>query len=105
MPHVDVVGRAAVRKLYGILDELDAEARLAFVLRHTQGLELTEIAEALGCSLATAKRRLAKANERVLVRAKRDPDLMEWVEAPPAPASDEARRLDDQRTKGDGDEG
>jgi RNA polymerase sigma-70 factor (ECF subfamily) len=89
IPHKDFSGRAAVRKLYGILDELDSEARLAFVLRHAEGLELTEIATALDCSLATVKRRLAKASERVLVRSKRDPDLAQWVErsSEPPPVS------------------
>jgi RNA polymerase sigma-70 factor (ECF subfamily) len=81
----DHASRTAVSRLYAILDRLDPDARLAFVLRHAQGLELVEVAEALGCSLATAKRRLAKATERVLFHAERDPVLAEWVTGPTGP--------------------
>jgi RNA polymerase sigma-70 factor (ECF subfamily) len=77
LPNVDFASREALRRLYAILDGLPAEMRLAFILRHADGLELTEIATALECSLATAKRRLAKATERVLFHAKRDPVLLE----------------------------
>ncbi len=79
LPNVDFASREALRRLYKILDGLDAEVRLAFVLRHAEGLELTEIATALDCSLATAKRRLAKATERVLFHSKRDPVLLEMT--------------------------
>jgi RNA polymerase sigma-70 factor (ECF subfamily) len=47
--------------LYRDLAKLDDEARLAFILRHVQGMTLPEVAEYLECSLATAKRRLAVA--------------------------------------------
>jgi RNA polymerase sigma-70 factor (ECF subfamily) len=40
---------------------LGASERTAWVLRHVEGLELTEVAAALDVSLATAKRRLAVA--------------------------------------------
>ncbi len=49
--------------LYRELAKLDDEVRLAFVLRHVQGMTLPEVAEHLECSLATAKRRLAVASE------------------------------------------
>jgi RNA polymerase sigma-70 factor, ECF subfamily len=71
--------RRAVQHLYGILDRLDPASRVAFVLRHAEGLELTELADALDCSLSTAKRRLAKANERVLFHAQRNPTLSELL--------------------------
>jgi RNA polymerase sigma-70 factor (ECF subfamily) len=77
LPNVDFASREALRRLYAILDGLPAEMRLAFILRHADGLELTEIAAALECSLATAKRRLSKATERILFHAKRDPVLLE----------------------------
>ncbi len=75
----DHAGRQALRSFYAILDKLDPEARLVFVLRHTDGLELTEMAISLGCSLATVKRRLAKATERVLVHVRRDPVLLAFL--------------------------
>jgi RNA polymerase sigma-70 factor (ECF subfamily) len=78
---VDHSGREALARVHAILDRLDAETRLAFVLRHAGGLELAEVAAALECSLATAKRRLAKATERVLLHAKSDPVLRQFVAA------------------------
>jgi RNA polymerase sigma-70 factor (ECF subfamily) len=72
----------ALARLDAILGRVDDEARLAFVLRHVQGLELTEVAEALGCSLATAKRRIAKANQRIAVHARGDRSLEPFLDAP-----------------------
>jgi RNA polymerase sigma-70 factor (ECF subfamily) len=72
--------REAVRRLYLVLGKLNPDARLAFTLRYADGLELTEIAAALDCSLATVKRRLAAASERVLLHAKNDPTLAPLLE-------------------------
>ncbi|MFO0550802.1 MAG: sigma-70 family RNA polymerase sigma factor [Polyangiaceae bacterium] len=80
-PEVDHAARAGLRATYRVLDKLDADSRLAFVLRHAQGLELTEIAEALECSLATAKRRLAKAEARLTFHARREPELVPFLGA------------------------
>ncbi len=74
-PAVDEDAREALRRLYAILDRIDDDARMAFVLRHVRGLELTEVATAVGCSLATAKRRIAKASERIAVHARGDTSL------------------------------
>ena len=73
--------REATRRLYVLLDRLDAAGRLTFVLRHIQGLELTEIAEALDVSLATTKRRLAAVTARVLAMVERDPVLPDFARA------------------------
>jgi RNA polymerase sigma-70 factor, ECF subfamily len=72
--------REAVRRLYAILDELDDRDRLAFVLRHAEGHELTETASALGVSLATVKRMLSRAEEHVQSRARQDDLLGAWTE-------------------------
>jgi RNA polymerase sigma-70 factor (ECF subfamily) len=81
----DEEAREAVTRLYAILDDLGAEERLAFVLRHVEGLELSDVAAGLGVSLATAKRRLAKGTARVLARIERDPILATYlVRAPGA---------------------
>jgi RNA polymerase sigma-70 factor (ECF subfamily) len=77
----DVDAREALSRLYAILDRVDDDARLAFVLRYVQGLELTEVAEALGCSLATAKRRISKANQRIGVHARGDRSLEPFIDA------------------------
>lgn len=82
-PPRDEAAREALSRLYAILDRIDDEARLAFVLRHIEGLELTEVAAALGTSLATTKRRLAKVSARVLAQVERDPILADYVIEPP----------------------
>lgn len=44
---------------------LPTDQRLAWMLRYVEGCELKEIAASLGCSLATAKRRVASAQDQV----------------------------------------
>jgi RNA polymerase sigma-70 factor, ECF subfamily len=68
----DPATRTALSSLYRILDGLDAEARLAFTLRHFEGLQITELASAMDASLSSAKRRLARANARVQAAVSRD---------------------------------
>ena len=68
----DPATRTALTSLYRILDELDADARLAFTLRHFEGLQITELASAMDASLSSAKRRLARANARVHAAVSRD---------------------------------
>jgi RNA polymerase sigma-70 factor (ECF subfamily) len=54
--------RALLKGVYALLDDLPVEQRLAWSLRHLEGEELGEIARVLGCSLATAKRRVGAAH-------------------------------------------
>lgn len=68
----DPAARTALSSLYRILDELDADARLAFTLRHFEGLQIAELASAMDASLSSAKRRLARANARVQAAVSRD---------------------------------
>lgn len=67
--------RLLLRKVKGVLDSLSVDDRLAFTLRHFEGLDLTEVAETLKMSLSTAKRRIARAEEEFERRAKGDRDL------------------------------
>jgi RNA polymerase sigma-70 factor (ECF subfamily) len=67
--------RRVVTRIFEVLDDVDDRGRMAFVLRHVQGYELTEVARSLGCSLATAKRSLAKVQGFVSAMAQRDPLL------------------------------
>jgi RNA polymerase sigma-70 factor (ECF subfamily) len=60
----------ALRRVYAVLESMDPEERIALVLRRVEGLELTEVADRMGLSLATVKRRLTKA-EAVLATAQR----------------------------------
>jgi RNA polymerase sigma-70 factor (ECF subfamily) len=63
--------RALLARLYGVLEQLPVEPRLAWVLRHLEGERLEDVARACGCSLATAKRRIAAA-QQVLEEVLRD---------------------------------
>jgi RNA polymerase sigma-70 factor (ECF subfamily) len=82
--------REALRRVYAILDKVDDESRLAFVLRYVQGLELTEVATALDISLATTKRRIAHVHERIAVHARGDASLAPFL----------GERGDDDRASG-----
>jgi RNA polymerase sigma-70 factor (ECF subfamily) len=55
--------------VYGLLEALPTEQRIALVLRRVEELELSEIAERMGLSVTTVKRRLAAA-EKSLERAR-----------------------------------
>lgn len=74
---IDFEARQALSRLHAVLDKLGPDARMIFLLRHAEGLELSEIAVALEVSLATVKRKLGKANERVLLLARKDAALMD----------------------------
>jgi RNA polymerase sigma-70 factor (ECF subfamily) len=54
--------RRMVAEVYRALDRVSAKERVAWVLRHVQGESLEETALLCGCSLATAKRRIAAAH-------------------------------------------
>jgi RNA polymerase sigma-70 factor (ECF subfamily) len=88
---VDLDSREALERFYGILDSLGSDDRTAFVLRFIEGLELEEVAAALGVSVATTKRRLLRARRRVLARARQDGALVDYVEnlAPESQTGDE----------------
>lgn len=76
---LDVEGRLALRAVYVVLASMSVDERLAFALRHIDGMLLTEVAEACDVSLPTIKRRLAKAEQRFLARAKNYPALAHWL--------------------------
>jgi RNA polymerase sigma-70 factor (ECF subfamily) len=75
----DPEARRALRRLYEVLAEVDERGRLAFELRHLEGHDLAEIAGLIDCSLATTKRVLAKAEQRVRAMAKGDPLLAAYA--------------------------
>lgn len=72
--------RAAVLRLYKLLDRISDERRTVFVLRYVEGLELAELSAVLDCSLATTKRRVADAARRVCLLAASDPILAPYLE-------------------------
>jgi len=71
---------ALVHSTYKLLDTLPENERLAFSLRFVAEMELTEVAAACGCSLATIKRRLSRAETHFLEGARKDPALNERIE-------------------------
>ena len=54
-----------VSEVYRALDEVPARERVAWTLRHVEGESLEEVALLCDCSLATAKRRIAGAHEKI----------------------------------------
>ncbi|HEX6765919.1 MAG TPA: sigma-70 family RNA polymerase sigma factor [Polyangiaceae bacterium] len=70
----------AVRTTYLVLEKLAADERIAFALRFVDGMELVEVAEACEVSLATIKRRLARAQSKFMNIARTYPALSEWLE-------------------------
>jgi RNA polymerase sigma-70 factor, ECF subfamily len=75
----DLEARQALQAAHAILGSLPVDERVAFSLRRLDGMELKEVARACGCSLATIKRRLARAEKRFLARAERQPVLERWL--------------------------
>jgi RNA polymerase sigma-70 factor (ECF subfamily) len=53
--------KALLSRVYGVLDAMPANHRIAWSLRFVEGEPLDSVAALSGCSLATAKRRIAAA--------------------------------------------
>jgi len=75
----DAVASQGARHLYSALDRLELNARMAFVLRHVHGCDLAETASACGCSVATIKRKLNRAESRFGALVEGDPVLREFL--------------------------
>jgi len=76
---LDAEGRETVRAVYTSLGRMPADERIAFALRYVDGMELTEVAEACSVSLATAKRRISRAEARFVRMASSHPALEQWL--------------------------
>jgi RNA polymerase sigma-70 factor, ECF subfamily len=57
--------RAELALVDRALETVSSNVRIAWMLRMVEGLELSEVASACGCSLATAKRRIAAAETTI----------------------------------------
>jgi RNA polymerase sigma-70 factor (ECF subfamily) len=64
-PTVGPDQRTELALMANALRRLRTELRLAWMLRRVEGFELSEVADACGCSIATAKRRIAAAEAAV----------------------------------------
>jgi RNA polymerase sigma-70 factor (ECF subfamily) len=69
----------ALRDVYAILEGMGADERIALVLHRVQGMSLEDGAKAMGTSLATFRRRLARGEEKFMTRARKRPALSAWV--------------------------
>lgn len=67
----------ALGKTEQVLASIHSELRRAFLLRFVEERELEEVAEALGVSLSTGKRRLRRAEQRFDTLARKEPALSE----------------------------
>jgi RNA polymerase sigma-70 factor (ECF subfamily) len=85
----DMSGEAAlyVSRVYGILESLKPEFQIVFAMRFIEGADLKTIASSTDCSIATVKRRLAKARASFLAKASRDTFLVSLVDKDFSPLS------------------
>lgn len=71
--------RVRLARVYEILDRMPAGQRIAFISRHVEERSLRETAELCGCSLATVKRWLAKAERRFAELVAEEPLLADML--------------------------
>lgn len=71
--------REALRATHRVLEQLSVEERLVFVLRHSEQLTVADVAVRLGFSVSTVKRRLARAEQRFSLLARKEPALDSWL--------------------------
>ena len=72
--------RRALREVHAILDQMPTDERAAFVLRYLHRITLLEAAEACETSLATFKRRLARAEGRFREAVRERPEFTQWMD-------------------------
>ncbi len=72
----DVEARDLLRRAQSLLDMMPDEERVILLLHHVERLSSREVAKIYGLSLATVKRRLARARERFRRLAAHDPETM-----------------------------
>lgn len=64
-PAASPVDRLLLRAVYRVLDDMPTEDRIAFSLHTIEGETMDSVAKLCGCSFATAKRRVARAQRRI----------------------------------------
>lgn len=80
------LAREGVRRLYAVLDELSAAARIAFTLHEIDGRTIAETARLVGSSVTATKLRVWRARKRIEAAAAADPVLREFLQ-PATPAA------------------
>jgi RNA polymerase sigma-70 factor (ECF subfamily) len=69
----------ALRDVYAILQVLPVDERIALVLHRVEGVSLEEAAATCETSLATFRRRLARAEAKFFARAAKRSSLVPWL--------------------------
>lgn len=69
--HASAEAATELRALYSALKGLSTDARLAIVLRRVEGMTIPEVADAMGRSPATVKRRIREAEDAIAARRER----------------------------------
>ncbi|HSC89063.1 MAG TPA: sigma-70 family RNA polymerase sigma factor [Polyangiaceae bacterium] len=70
---------SALQSLHRVLGQLSERRRMAFVLRHVEGLEMLEVARALDVSESTLRRELQVARTFIEKSSRREPALAEYL--------------------------
>jgi len=73
------LAREASRRLYRVLDRIEARQRVAFALHVLDGRPLRDVARVTGASLVAVKTRVWRARREIYRRARRDPVLAAFV--------------------------
>ncbi len=74
-PEPQLLDRDLARRGYRLLDELDPQERITLLLRRVEERSIEETATICGCSRATVKRRLARAERALSKLLERQPEL------------------------------
>lgn len=75
----DASAKHAFVNLHRLLERLRERERAAFMLRFVEGMDVAEVAQALGVSEPTARRSFSRALKRVSLWAGRDPFLVDYM--------------------------
>lgn len=70
-----------LRALYRLIHDMPADLRVPLVLRHVEDKSLQEIADLLGSSIATVKRRISKAQQLLEAAVRDERELSEPLES------------------------
>ncbi len=82
-PDARVAARDAARRLYAILDTLEAGQRIAFTLHVIDGRPMREVASVTGASVVATKVRVWRARRALEAKASTDPHLVDLLSGGP----------------------
>jgi RNA polymerase sigma-70 factor (ECF subfamily) len=93
-----------LRAIYRLVHDMPTELRLPLVLRHVEDKSLQEIAELVGASIATVKRRISKAQDilHATLRAEHGSSSVSATESEPPRSHEAADERHTSRVAGQG---